>query len=257
MKTFKRMMRVAVLGAFAAGSLVAVAAPAGAHTITTTLLSCNFQKNASPPHTWLTGTILDGASQGLDLTVDPTTINTKLPSGTAPYACSGALAPATGNLVKAGVKLVGNGSCPALVTGTGGYTFSGKLSWTFTNPTSSTVTGHAGAPHPAWNATTKLTGYVRLDSDHPDITGDDAPDVLSLLGVVTKGVAVGQMISARQIGFDPYTNNNTTAMTFLDVLDCATPGPPDPDIDGARAYTTGTTSMLSTAVADTVRVGTP
>jgi hypothetical protein len=249
LKTFKRFVRVAVLGAFAAGSLVVVAAPAGAHTITTLLLSCD----SVQPSTQISSTILDGGGQGLDLTVDPTTIKGKQVTGTG-IACGGALASATGNLLKSSVKLVGNGSCPALVSGTGGYTFSGKLSWTFTTATSSTVTGHAGAPHPSWNATTKLTAYVRLDNNHPDITQDDPSDVLSLLGIVTKGVAVGQIVSARAVGFNPHTNNNTTPMGLADVLACASTG--TPDIDGARSFTNGT-AFLGSTITDTVRVGTP
>jgi len=261
LKTFKRMMRVAVLGAFAAGSLVAVAAPAGAHTITTTLLSCNFAKATNP----LNGTISNVSAPlaGLDDDVDVMRIAAASKVATA---CGGLLAPATGNLVKASVSLIGVGSCPALSPtpppGHDGYTFSGKLGWTFTNPTSSSLvhdpTGQPPASLAAWTATTKLTAYVAMSANHPAITQDDALDVVSLLGIVTKGVAVGQVVSARAVGFDPYTGGapgTGTAMSLTDLITCTAGG--SPPIDGIQSFTSGTTNVLGTAIADTVRVGTP
>jgi hypothetical protein len=262
LKTFKRFVRVAVLGAFAAGSLVVVAAPAGAHTITTTLLSCTSDKSTNP----LVGSIAQST-----LASPPYTYNQPMGAVTRPTqvkggskvatTCTGPLAAATGNLTQVKVTMRGNGGCDVLAGfATDGYTISGKLSAKFTNATSSTVIGHGGGPHPSWVATNGLSGYVALASNHPDITADDPQDVLSLLGVVTKGVAVGATISARAVGFDPYptatdAKNDSNAYNVAALLACTTIGGGTTTVGGFRSFTSGTTNLFGSSITDSIRVG--
>ena len=250
MKTFKRMMRVAVLGAFAAGSLVAVAAPAGAAT---TLLSCDAVKGTSQVNSSIVPAI--GSSDASGSNPAENVVTTIKGKGTGlPVTCTGALAAATGNLVKASNKLVGVTSCEALVTAgaspAGAWTTSGKVSWTFANPTSSNL-GSGAAAHPSWNLTTKLSAYVRLGQGTP------ALDDLSLDGIVTKGVAVGSFFNG-VIGFDPYTDTTfATPVTLANLLPCATGNPPTATIGAAQAFTDGTTNILGTNVSSAFEVTTP
>ena len=250
MKTFKRFLRVTVLGAFAAGSLVAVAAPAGAVTV---LLSCDAVKGTSQVNATVTPPI--GSSDAAGSSAAENVVTTLKTKGTGfPITCSGALAPATGNLLKAGGKLVGVTSCEALVNAganpPGAWGTSGKLGWTFTNPTASGL-GSGAQNHPAWAGTTKLTAYVRLGQGTP------ALDDLSLDGIVVKGVAVGALFNG-VIGFDPYTDATfSTPVTIADLLPCSLGNPPGAFIGAAQAFTDGTTNLLGTNVSSAFEVTLP
>jgi hypothetical protein len=251
LKTFKRFVRVAVLGAFAAGSLVAVAAPAGAVTV---LLSCDAVKGTSQINNSVTPPIGSSDVSGSNPAENVVTVVKGKQVG-LPATCSGSLAGATGNLLKASAKLTGVGSCESLVTSgaspAGAWGSSGKVSWTFTNPTSSNLAGPAAQTHPSWTATAKLSAYVRLGSGGP------ALDDLSLDGIVTKGVAVGALFNGT-IGFDPYTDITfATPVTLANLLPCAGGAPPGATIGGAQAFTDGTTNILGTSVSSAFEVTLP